>query len=341
MLLIHPIQELPRALPALLAAFVAGNGSGRGAPVERRRPRHHARSRLLALVHDALPRDRGPRRGQLGLLPAPRARRVARPDPHGRRHRPRDAPAPRARPRRDRHRALGPRARAAACGSTASPRPRPPRCARSCCTAARQAPPRRRRAAEPPARGREEPETELARLDPQLGPLRALHALGPRLGRRGARLPRSTSPTRRTSIPSARARSRQLADRLDRAPVALDRRGARWSLALVAVVVASTVGYALAFWDFRLTAPPRRDPARDARAHHHPRDDDRGAPAARRRDQRAAAAAHGRGRAPDRHRHRPARRPRSRARRLAARAARSARRGAARGRRGHRPRGRR
>ena len=30
MLLIHPIQEIPRALPALLAAFVAGNGSGRG-----------------------------------------------------------------------------------------------------------------------------------------------------------------------------------------------------------------------------------------------------------------------------------------------------------------------
>ena len=31
MLLIHPIQEVPRALPALLAAFVAGSGSGRGA----------------------------------------------------------------------------------------------------------------------------------------------------------------------------------------------------------------------------------------------------------------------------------------------------------------------
>ena len=30
MLLIHPIQEIPRALPALLAVFVAGNGSGRG-----------------------------------------------------------------------------------------------------------------------------------------------------------------------------------------------------------------------------------------------------------------------------------------------------------------------
>ena len=30
MLLIHPIQEIPRALPALLAAFVAGNGSGQG-----------------------------------------------------------------------------------------------------------------------------------------------------------------------------------------------------------------------------------------------------------------------------------------------------------------------
>jgi putative membrane protein len=30
MLLIHPVQEIPRALPALLAAFVAGNGSGRG-----------------------------------------------------------------------------------------------------------------------------------------------------------------------------------------------------------------------------------------------------------------------------------------------------------------------
>jgi len=31
MLLIHPVQELPRAVPALLAAFVAGSGSGRGA----------------------------------------------------------------------------------------------------------------------------------------------------------------------------------------------------------------------------------------------------------------------------------------------------------------------
>ena len=31
MLLIHPIQELPRALPALFAAFVAGSGSGQGA----------------------------------------------------------------------------------------------------------------------------------------------------------------------------------------------------------------------------------------------------------------------------------------------------------------------
>jgi putative membrane protein len=30
MLLIHPVQEIPRALPALLAAFVAGNGSGQG-----------------------------------------------------------------------------------------------------------------------------------------------------------------------------------------------------------------------------------------------------------------------------------------------------------------------
>ncbi len=30
MLLIHPIQEIPRALPALFAAFVAGNGGGRG-----------------------------------------------------------------------------------------------------------------------------------------------------------------------------------------------------------------------------------------------------------------------------------------------------------------------
>jgi putative membrane protein len=31
MLLIHPVQELPRALPALLGAFVAGSGSGQGA----------------------------------------------------------------------------------------------------------------------------------------------------------------------------------------------------------------------------------------------------------------------------------------------------------------------
>ena len=123
--------------------------------------------------------------------------------------------------------------RAAACGSTASPRPRPPRCARSCCTAAGR---RRRRPPRPPgaptAGGREEPEIELARLDPQLGPLRALHALGRRLGRRRARLPRQPRQRGALRSPSARARSRHLADRLDRAPLALDRRGrsrsSRW-----------------------------------------------------------------------------------------------------------------
>jgi putative membrane protein len=30
MLLIHPIQEIPRALPALFAVFIAGNGGGQG-----------------------------------------------------------------------------------------------------------------------------------------------------------------------------------------------------------------------------------------------------------------------------------------------------------------------
>ena len=166
MLLIHPIQEIPRALPALLAAFVAGNGSGQGPHLDRRRARHHARIRVLALVHDALPRDRGPRRGQLGPLPAPRARRLARPHPDRRRHRAGDAPAARARPRRDRNRALRPRARAAACGSTASPRPRPPRCA----TELLHRRPRRRRPPTPPRTRRapaaaQEPEIELARLD--------------------------------------------------------------------------------------------------------------------------------------------------------------------------------
>ena len=129
----------------------------------------------------------------------------------------------------------------------------------------------------------------------------------------------STSPTRRTSIPRTGVRRAiwpigSATRRVVLTAVVLA------VLALVAVVVASTVGYALAFWDFRLTRHSGGTLHVSARAHHHPRDDDRGAPAARRRDQRAAAAADGRGRAPDRHRHRPARRPRRRARRVAARA---------------------
>ena len=336
MLLIHPIQEIPRALPALLAAFVAGNGGGRGliwiavalvitlglalsrwfttryrvtedrvevgSGLFRRRVRAVSRDRIrtVDVTARAMHRLLGLARVEIGTG------RSDREEGGGVRLDGLTATD-----------AVALRARAAA--------PRPPGGAGADAAAAPGAP--------TPAAA-EEPETELARLDSELGPLRALHALGRRLRRRGARLPaqrRQRGALRSRELGPGAPPGRPPRPRAGRAhragPAAARARGGRGGL------------------DRRLRArllglpphpPSGRDPARHPRAHHHPRDHDRGAPAARRRGQRAAAAAHGGGRAPDRHRHRPARRPRSRARRIAARAAGPARRGPARGRRGHR-----
>ena len=153
--------------------------------------------------------------------------------------------------RRDRHRSLGPRATAAPCASTGSPRPRPPPCARSCCTAAEQAPAPlgRHRAGR-----RERPRPSWRALDPRwirYAPftLSGIVTVGvvvgflANLANEAHFDPESSGPVRR------------VAHSLDTAPLALAI-AAVAALVLVAVVVASTVGYALAFWDFRLTRNP-------------------------------------------------------------------------------------
>ena len=106
----------------------------------------------------------------------------------------------------------------------------------------------------PPRRPRSEPEIELARLDPswvRYAPftLSGLVSIGVVLGfllnvaNEAHFDPENWGPTR------------HLADRLGHAPVVLTAVVVA-VLALVAIVVASTVGYALAFWDFRLTRHP-------------------------------------------------------------------------------------
>ena len=257
MLLIHPIQEIPRALPALLAAFVAGNGSGRGLiwiAVALAITLGFAFSRWFTTRY-RVTEDRV--EVSSGLLPAPRARRLARPHPDRRRHRARDAPAARARPRRGRHRALGPRGRR----RRAARRPHRGRgrrrCARSCCTARRQRRRPRRPAAGAPteARPRRRPRSSSRawiRAGSATRPSRS-RASSPSawsLGFLAQRRQRGALRSRATG-----ARRAMLADRLGHAPVVLAA-VALAALALVAVVVASTVGYALAFWDFRLTRHP-------------------------------------------------------------------------------------
>jgi putative membrane protein len=106
----------------------------------------------------------------------------------------------------------------------------------------------------PAAAVAEEPETELARLDSswvRFAPftLSGLVSIGVVLGfllnvaNEAHFDPQNSGP------------ARHLADRLGHAPVALTALVVL-ALALAAVVVASTVGYALAFWDFRLTRHP-------------------------------------------------------------------------------------
>jgi len=263
MLLIHPIQELPRALPALLAAFVAGNGSGRGliwtaaalvitlgfafsrwfttryrvtddrvevgSGLFQRRVRAVSRDRirtvdvtaramhrLLGLARVDVGTGRSDREGDGGV----RLDGLTAVEAAGLRqellHRPAAAPAP------------------AAAGDDPAP-------------AGEAAPVGEAAPAEPP-------EVELARLDPtwvRYAPftLSGVVSVGVVLGfilnaanEAGFDL-EDWGPARR------------LADDLGHAPVVLVA-VALTALALVAIVVASTVGYALAFWDFRLTRHP-------------------------------------------------------------------------------------
>jgi putative membrane protein len=254
MLLIHPIQEIPRALPALLAAFVAGNGSGRGliwiavalvitlgfafsrwfttryrvtedrvevgSGLFRRRVRAVSRDRIrtVDVTARAMHRLLGLARVEVGTG------------------------------RSDREEGGGVRLDgltaqdAGALRAELLHRPRPGPVPDA--TAVPGA----------PAPAAAEPEIELARLDPtwvRYAPftLSGVVSVGVVLGfllnvaNEAHFDPKNWGP------------ARHLADRLGHAPVVLAAL-ALLVLALVAVVVASTVGYALAFWDFRLTRHP-------------------------------------------------------------------------------------
>jgi putative membrane protein len=255
MLLIHPIQEIPRALPALLAAFVAGNGSGSGSGliwiavalvitlgfafsrwfttryrvtedrVEvssglfRRRVRAVSRDRIrtVDVTARAMHRLLGLARVEIGTG------------------------------RSDREEGGGVRldgltaAEAAALRAELLHRPR-------------QAPTADTAPGAPAPAAAQEPEIELARLDPtwvRYAPftLSGVVSVGVVLGfllnvaNEAHFDPKNWGP------------ARHLADSLGHAPVVLAAL-VLLLLALVAVVVASTVGYALAFWDFRLTRHP-------------------------------------------------------------------------------------
>jgi putative membrane protein len=256
MLLIHPIQEIPRALPALLAAFVAGNGSGRGliwiavalvitlglafsrwfttryrvtqdrvevsSGLFRRRVRAVSRDRIrtVDVTARAMHRLLGLARVEIGTGRSDRE--------EGGGVRLDGLTAAQAAPLREELLHRHPRQAPPADAATAPGAPTP---------AAAQ-----------------EPEIELARLDSgwvRYAPftLSGVVSVGVVLGfllnvaNEAHFDPENWGP------------ARHLADSLGHAPVVLAA-VVLLLLALVAVVVASTVGYALAFWDFRLTRHP-------------------------------------------------------------------------------------
>ena len=251
MLLIHPIQEIPRALPALLAAFVAGNGSGRGllwsagalvitlgfafsrwfttryrvtedrvevsSGLFRRRVRAVSRDRIrtVDVTARAMHRLLGLARVEIGTG------------------------------RSDLDEGGGVRLDGLTAAEATALRaellhrrqPAPVAAAHAATEAAAEA-----------------PEIELARLDPswvRYAPftLSGVVSVGVVAGF-------LVNIANEANVDLARwGPLRHLADRLDDAPVVLTV-AVLTLLALVAVVVASTVGYALAFWDFRLTRHP-------------------------------------------------------------------------------------
>jgi putative membrane protein len=253
MLLIHPIQELPRALPALLAAFVAGNGGGRGLiwiAVALAITLTFAFSRWFTtryrVTEDRVEVGSGLFRRRVRAVSRDRIRTV-------------DVTA------RAMHRLLG-LARVEV-GTGRSDRDEGGGVRLDGLTATEAVALRAEllhRAPQPPSPGAAaaagaptpavEAESELARLDPswvRFAPftLSGVVSVGVVLGfllnvaNEAHFDPKNWGP------------ARHLADRLGHAPVALTAL-ALLLLALVAVVVASTVGYALAFWDFRLTRHP-------------------------------------------------------------------------------------
>ena len=301
--------------------------------MERRRPRHDARLRLsrwfttrYRVTDDRVEVRTGLfRRRVLAVL--------ARPDPHRRRHRPPDAPAARARARRGRHRAVRPRGRR----RRAARRPHRGRgrraCARSCCTAVSRPCRRRRwdrRAAHRGARdGAGAPRSAL-------DPVRALHAVRHRHGRRG------------------RGFLANLANEAHFDPERSARAARCWPMASTATGRAHHRRdrgrrCSCSWWSPRRSATSSRSGTSGSRAtaggtlHV-----TRGLITTRRPRSRSAACTASRSASPcslrmvgapaDRHRHRPARRPGRRARRFGAPPAGSPCRGDAGGRRGHRQR---
>jgi putative membrane protein len=246
MLLIHPVQELPRAVPALLAAFVAGSGSGRGAL--------WSAGALVITMLFAFSRWFTTRyrltddRVEVGTgLFQRRVRAVSRD-----RIRTVDVTA------RAMHRVLG--LVRVDVGTGRSDREGGGAVRLDGLTAAEAAGLReqllhsREQAPAAPAgepAPAEDPETELARLDPgwvRYAPftLSGVVSVGVAVGFL------ANLASEAHFDPERSGPLRHLAHQLERAPVALTA-AALTLLWLVAVVVASTVGYALAFWDFRLT----------------------------------------------------------------------------------------
>jgi putative membrane protein len=249
MLLIHPIQEIPRALPALLAAFIAGNGGGQGLiwiAVALVITLGFAFSRWFTtryrVTEDRVEVRTGLLRRRVLAVSRDRVRTV-------------DVTA------RAMHRLLG-LARVDV-GTGRSDREGGGGVRLDGLTEAEAGTLReellhRREQATAPAvacvPATPVPETELARLDPRwvrYAPftLSGIVTVGVVVGSL-ANLANETHFDPERSGPLRRA-----AHRLDSAPVA-PTAVVLALLALLAVVVASTVGYALAFWNFRLTRHP-------------------------------------------------------------------------------------
>jgi putative membrane protein len=249
MLLIHPVQELPRALPALLGAFAVGRGSGQGALWS-------AGALVIAVViavsrwfttryrvtDDRVEVGTGLLRRRVLAVSRDRVRTV-------------DVTA------HAMHRLLG--LTRVEVGTGRSDREGGGAVRLDGLTAAEAAALREqllhRREQVPASDGAadaraEAPETELARLDPgwvRYAPFTLSGVVS--VGVVAGFLTNVASEA--NFDPERYGPLRDLADRLDRAPVALTLAVLAF-LALVAVIVASTVGYALSFWDFRLTRHP-------------------------------------------------------------------------------------